>query len=58
MLPQRTLRALGRQLMKRDYNFASTRYKECFGNVPIADGVKLRQDTIAYLDTFDQQVRR
>ena len=43
-----------RQLV-RHYNFASTRYKECFGGLPIADGVKLRQDTIDYLDTFDPQ---
>ena len=42
----------------RSYNFASTRFKECFGNgLPIADGVKLRADTVAYLDTeFDPKV--
>ena len=34
----------------RQYNFASTEYKSCFGGLPIADGVKLREDTIAYLD--------
>ena len=34
---------------------ASTEYKSCFGGLPIADGVKLREDTIAYLDTFDAQ---
>ena len=39
----------------RQYNFASTEYKSCFGGLPIADGVKLREDTIAYLDTFDAQ---
>ena len=49
----RTIRSTKQQL--RHYNFASTKYKECFGGLPIADGVKLRQDTIAYLDTFDPQ---
>mmetsp|Transcript_19983 Transcript_19983/g.52332 ORF Transcript_19983/g.52332 Transcript_19983/m.52332 type:complete len:740 (-) Transcript_19983:434-2653(-) len=39
----------------RQYNFASTEYKKAFGGLPIADGVKLRQDTIAYLDSFDAQ---
>ena len=44
-------------LSKRHYNFASTSYKECFGGLPVADGVKLRQDTVAYLDNdFDAQV--
>ena len=39
----------------RPYNFASTSYKSCFGGLPIADGVKLRADTVAYLDAFDPQ---
>ena len=41
----------------RGYNFASTRFKDCFGDLPIADGAKLRADTIAYLDSFDPQAR-
>ena len=40
---------------KRSYNFASSSYLKCFGDVPIADGVKLRADTIAYMDAFDPQ---
>ena len=40
----------------RRYNFASTEFKSCFGGLPIADGVKLRKDTIAYLDQFDEQM--
>ena len=41
-------------LQKRNYNFASSEYKSCFGGLPVADGVQLRKDTIAYLDKFDQ----
>ena len=41
-------------LQKRNYNFASSEYKSCFGGLPVADGVQLRKDTIAYLDQFDQ----
>jgi len=37
----------------RPYNFASSSYLECFGDLPVADGVKLRADTIKYLDSFD-----
>jgi len=43
-------------VLSRNYNFASSQYKECFGGLPVADGAKLRADTIAYLDTFDAQV--
>jgi hypothetical protein len=39
----------------RCYNFASTEYKLCFGGLPIADGVKLRREAIAYLDTFEPE---
>ena len=41
-------------LQKRNYNFASSEYKSYFGGLPVADGVQLRKDTIAYLDKFDQ----
>ena len=54
MLPRRLV---SRVAPARSYNFASSQYKECFGNgLPIADGVKLRADTVAYLDTFDPKV--
>ena len=58
MLRQALLRGSRRSsaVPRRGYNFASTQYKECFGGLPIADGVKLRADTIAYLDSFDPQV--
>ena len=39
----------------RQYNFASSQYLECFGDLPIADGAKLRADTIAYMENFDAQ---
>lgn len=49
-------RLLAPRVLTRQYNFASTKFKECFGALPIADGAKLRSDTIAYLDAFDPQV--
>jgi hypothetical protein len=33
-------------LSKRRYNFASTRYNECFGNVPVVDVDALRKDAL------------
>eukprot|EP00040_Diaphanoeca_grandis_P031008 m.184694 g.184694 ORF g.184694 m.184694 type:complete len:736 (+) comp32203_c1_seq1:199-2406(+) len=40
----------------RDYNFASSRYVECFGNLPSTDHMDVvRADTISYMQSFDQQ---
>ena len=57
MLATRAVARVGARIARREYNFASTQYKQCFGGLPIADGVQLRKDTIAYLDTFDEQSR-
>ncbi|CAD7932536.1 unnamed protein product [Amoebophrya sp. A25] len=37
------------------YNFASSGYYSCFGNVPEADGARLRRDTATYMKKFDKQ---
>eukprot|EP00038_Savillea_parva_P008693 m.178581 g.178581 ORF g.178581 m.178581 type:complete len:736 (-) comp14577_c0_seq1:1650-3857(-) len=39
----------------RDYNFASTEYIGCFGNLPPVDMAKIRSDTVKYIESFDAQ---
>ena len=46
--------SLARQFVPtRRYNFASSQFRSAFGGLPVADGVKLRADTIKYLYEFD-----
>eukprot|EP01134_Creolimax_fragrantissima_P001196 CFRG1196T1 len=50
---QRALAVVCTQSLRRSYNFASTSYAECFGDLPAVDMDKLRKDALKYLDTFD-----
>ena len=43
-------------LLSRNYNFASKSFRDCYGNLPVPDGKKLREDTVAYLDEFNPKV--
>eukprot|EP00581_Thalassiosira_minuscula_P008497 CAMPEP_0183706686 /NCGR_PEP_ID=MMETSP0737-20130205/3445_1 /TAXON_ID=385413 /ORGANISM="Thalassiosira miniscula, Strain CCMP1093" /LENGTH=808 /DNA_ID=CAMNT_0025934161 /DNA_START=81 /DNA_END=2507 /DNA_ORIENTATION=- len=43
------------QIIKRQFNFASSQYASCFEDIPTPDVAKLRKDAISYLDAFDKQ---
>ena len=45
-----------RATARRSYNFASSPYVSCFGNVPIPDVPFLRKSTLDYLQTFDPKL--
>ena len=40
----------------RHYNFASKQFRDCYGNLPVPDGAKLRADTVAYLNDFNPKL--
>eukprot|EP00041_Stephanoeca_diplocostata_P025030 m.647146 g.647146 ORF g.647146 m.647146 type:complete len:811 (-) comp22654_c1_seq1:955-3387(-) len=40
----------------RHYNFASTPYVGCFGDLPPVDMTQIRKDTIAYISAFDKEL--
>eukprot|EP00037_Helgoeca_nana_P021228 m.213459 g.213459 ORF g.213459 m.213459 type:complete len:735 (+) comp25562_c0_seq2:47-2251(+) len=48
-----TLTRSPHQAQTRQYNFGSSEYVGCFGNLPPVDMAKIRADTVAYIEAFD-----
>ena len=46
-------RSAGRRAAARHYNFGSSEYLACFGDLPVPDGARLRRDAVAYVEGFD-----
>lgn len=38
------------------FHFGSTEYAACFNNLPTPDPAKLRENALAYLESFDSQL--
>ena len=46
-------RSAGRRAAARHYNFGSSEYLACFGDLPVPDGARLRRDAVAYVEGLD-----
>uniref|UniRef100_A0A7S4JL18 Aldehyde dehydrogenase domain-containing protein n=1 Tax=Paramoeba aestuarina TaxID=180227 RepID=A0A7S4JL18_9EUKA len=53
---ERSSPSLGGLVGVRHYNFASKPFRDCYGNLPVPDGAKLRADTVAYLNDFNPKL--
>ena len=52
----RTLvRPVAEAVSRRSYHFGSSQFYTAFGNLPVADGPKLRKGAVDYLATFNAQ---